>query len=518
MLDTPSSLHGFWRDFYTSCSEVLSLPITMPLWDEESTLQVFYKLPRGGYIGRRPLTHHQTAHLRCTLLPPNAPAPLDYPLPQADIKKICQLLEKYLPDSTPPTEWHLVIEGEWHPIAADLLALMVDYQHHHSEHFNPDRLHQLAREFQHLLFPTTPVYDHWPQYLTVNASPFILTPTGHHYLDELHPQGGLPYHCALISLPASDYVNVLPPTGNYATTYHQTLEQSRAYASLFPIDSAPLPDWSPYQHLKNCAFFRDLSTDYANQKLHHLIPWLGHRYFDPVLHPVPPLLPPVLETLIQSLTGQNPPLYRWQILGDRLWLSLFQPINTRYWPQEADQLLAPLGGEVLWLSWRDGWGEDRVQICQDIGHDQFTDWCDRHAVKLIRHDQGAQSEQILPHSAWAEEIPRYDLVLDRTHGRIFIGGTIMTAKEIHSQSATISILEQIMLSPLHSAHNSTFIRSSYTINRNEFISKILLPLRRIIHKKLRKNLDYDCHGPVTSFDTRLHLQNFKVLLVQHLFS
>jgi hypothetical protein len=66
---------------------------------------------------------------------------------------------------------------------------------------------------------------------------------------------------------------------------------------------------------------------------------------------------------------------------------------------------------------------------------------------------------------------------------MYTKGKKLTSQDIHSQNTTVDILSQLLLSANKELSNKHFSLSSYTKNKNEMVSKIILPLKKFIARE-----------------------------------
>jgi hypothetical protein len=82
--------------------------------------------------------------------------------------------------------------------------------------------------------------------------------------------------------------------------------------------------------------------------------------------------------------------------------------------------------------------------------------------------------------------------LDTLHNRIYLNGQRLTSQELHSQTATIEVMRILIANLGKELSNKQLPSSSYSKNKNEMMSKIVLPLIELIEKKTGKKLPLIC--------------------------
>lgn len=112
----------------------------------------------------------------------------------------------------------------------------------------------------------------------------------------------------------------------------------------------------------------------------------------------------------------------------------------------------------------------------------------------------------------------YHIILDKINNKIIINGAKLEAKQLHSQSMTIELLSQLYNKQEILLHNKSLAPSSYSKNKNNMSSKIILPLKKIIHKKLGKKLEINCHGWLHDFYIKYKNSNINIAILTHISS
>jgi hypothetical protein len=83
-------------------------------------------------------------------------------------------------------------------------------------------------------------------------------------------------------------------------------------------------------------------------------------------------------------------------------------------------------------------------------------------------------------------------LLDTLNNKIYLNGQKLTSQEIHSQSATIEIMQILIQNLGKDISNKDLPLSSYSKNKNEMLGKIVLPLIELLEKKTGKKLPLIC--------------------------
>jgi len=71
------------------------------------------------------------------------------------------------------------------------------------------------------------------------------------------------------------------------------------------------------------------------------------------------------------------------------------------------------------------------------------------------------------------------ILLDTISGRIYIRGTKLTSKDIHSQNTTIDTMKILLENLGKEVSNTKLPVSTYSQNKNEILGKVVLPLKKL---------------------------------------
>ena len=74
------------------------------------------------------------------------------------------------------------------------------------------------------------------------------------------------------------------------------------------------------------------------------------------------------------------------------------------------------------------------------------------------------------------------ILLDTIEGTIRIRGDRLTSKDIHSQNSTIDMLSILLEHMGETVSNSRLPLSTYSQNKNELLSKVVLPIKKLSKK------------------------------------
>lgn len=152
-----------------------------------------------------------------------------------------------------------------------------------------------------------------------------------------------------------------------------------------------------------------------------------------------------------------------------------------------------------YASWRDGYASDGVCIDQYISQKIYSDYTQEG--NLLFTDTFGTS-----YCGDYEAIIKTEtdcILLDTIWGRIYIKGTKLTSKEIHSQNTTIDMLKILIENIGSEVSNSKLPVSTYSQNKNELLSKVVIPIKKIAKEHFWMEISLNCSGWITEYYLRL---------------
>jgi|GEM_PF-2090290 len=165
-----------------------------------------------------------------------------------------------------------------------------------------------------------------------------------------------------------------------------------------------------------------------------------------------------------------------------------------------DNLIKKLAREVNkdiwldWASWMDGWGADGIKLEQSIASKIHSSFIAPDSIRISHWRSNKLLKNVIVSRQNFEKIIQASpLVLDKTENKIYLQGQALTSKEIFSASGTIAILTSLLKTKEAHIKNKD-MPSAYSHNRYDLQSKIIIPLQKIVKKKLNKELEFAIHG------------------------
>lgn len=150
---------------------------------------------------------------------------------------------------------------------------------------------------------------------------------------------------------------------------------------------------------------------------------------------------------------------------------------------------------IIYESRKDGLEYEWVKIEQDLKSWIFSPCISWSAYKITHHDG---SIELLTNNDISSSF-NDEVVLDTISSKIYIQGQKITSKDLFSQSSTCDVLQILLQNPWISLSNAKFPPSSYSRNKWDMISKVIVPIKELIKNHLGKILDIECIGNGTSY-------------------
>jgi len=94
-------------------------------------------------------------------------------------------------------------------------------------------------------------------------------------------------------------------------------------------------------------------------------------------------------------------------------------------------------------------------------------------------------------------------LLDGVSKKIWYNGEKLTSKDLVSQSTTVEVMLMLFKHINKDISNKTLERSSYARNKNEMLSKVVLPFKKYVKKMTKEVLPLDCKGGLYDYIIRL---------------
>lgn len=170
------------------------------------------------------------------------------------------------------------------------------------------------------------------------------------------------------------------------------------------------------------------------------------------------------------------------------------------------------GTKLLYANRVDGTEHHGLRIEQDLKYNIFSDFIERTNC-ILRWTNGkvmfADCEtSIGNHRSW--------LLLDTLHNRIYLDGEKLTSQDLHSQSATIEVITLLIKKLWQEVTNKELPSSTYSKNKNEMVSKIVIPLIDLIEKKTGKQLQLICKWSLYDFYMKLQHSDIDIAVISRL--
>lgn len=205
--------------------------------------------------------------------------------------------------------------------------------------------------------------------------------------------------------------------------------------------------------------------------------------------------------------------------GDIIFVAPYGVLRNHIY-QAKEEIAKNIGKEVVldYLSWEDGHGENGLIVNQFIEESVYSKFISRDVVRVSTlDDNGVLQSSIVANDSLGKEITEVDLLLDNIKGDVYIRGKALGSKEIFSAKYTVEFLSILLKSNGDGVGNKDLPRSSYSTNRNEFQSKILVPIQKEIKKRTKRDLIIEISGKTDDFTLRLKATDCNICFLEKVF-
>lgn len=167
--------------------------------------------------------------------------------------------------------------------------------------------------------------------------------------------------------------------------------------------------------------------------------------------------------------------------------------------QRITELISELQTEAkrnIWLdyaSWLDGVGGQPGRVDQDILAGQPSSFLNDDCLMLQVLYKGELRQELVTAERFTAYVKDFDLMLDKTNGKITIAGQALTSKELPSQKATVSILADLLQSNTLKLKNDE-LPGSYGASRYDLQGKIVIPLVKQVKDIAGRDLQLTIRG------------------------
>ncbi len=160
---------------------------------------------------------------------------------------------------------------------------------------------------------------------------------------------------------------------------------------------------------------------------------------------------------------------------------------------------------VTYLSWKDGYGSDGVVVEQHVEENILSRFVNSVSVRAVTFEMHQKSSSLISLDKVAALKKKCDIVLDTIDQKMYIAGESVSSKDLHSQTATVTLLNALLENDQHEIRNRDLPRSAYSISKNEMQGKIVLPLIKLVQQRTGKDFEISCVGKESDFFLKITL-------------
>ncbi len=171
-----------------------------------------------------------------------------------------------------------------------------------------------------------------------------------------------------------------------------------------------------------------------------------------------------------------------------------------------------IGSKVIYSNRVDGVEHEWLKIEQDLKQWIFSEFMDSGSYILKMSDGQIQ---IGNHESMIKKC-QVGILLDMINNKMYINGRKLTSEDLHSQTATVDILNLLIKNISKEVHNKEFGISSYSKNKNDMLGKIVLPLIELIERETGKKMPLICKWSIYDFYMKLNPSDIQIAVVEKL--
>ncbi len=293
--------------------------------------------------------------------------------------------------------------------------------------------------------------------------------------------------------------------------YQENNELWNKYTDCLPINS-----FQSY-----IAFKKIFSQGFSSDLLKNLVELLNkEQYLFNLLN----LSSPNCDRLISSFrllakkSGQEDILAAAKISGTVRRGDILFVANSYQLRNKIDQIVAELKSKfnpdinLDFASWLDNSSQEQgLKIEQSWLQGIYSKYVQKDTLIQKTFTSSETSIQLLLEEKIKKE--EIDLLLDNINHKIFIKGKTLTSKQLPSQKTAIEILKILLENQQSSITSNKLPRSSYSTNRNDMQGKIIGPLKKLVKKYTKKDLDLKTNGTLIKFYLKINLDDLKISII-----
>ncbi len=160
----------------------------------------------------------------------------------------------------------------------------------------------------------------------------------------------------------------------------------------------------------------------------------------------------------------------------------------------------------MYSNFSDGIAHKGLIIEQYIGNEVFS----KHFIGNSWELQDYTGKRTIGDFNCLVNKEEYDLILDVFNGKIYHKGQKLTSQDLSSQSTTIELVKLLFSSPTKEILNKDMSSSSYSKNKNEMTSKIIVPLERWVKDTIGKDCIIKASGSLSEYSIYIKYNSLRI--------
>ena len=176
-------------------------------------------------------------------------------------------------------------------------------------------------------------------------------------------------------------------------------------------------------------------------------------------------------------------------------------VLKKFLPKVLDEVNALVGTDtrIVYSTWRDGTSHQWAKVDQFLSNKQYSQYIKKGTV--VYSDMHGNKRIMTMSEVMA--LTQHWFLLDGVSKKIRYNGKKLTSKDLVSQSTTVDVLLMLFKHLNKDISNKKLQRSCYARNKNEMLSKVVLPFKKYVKNKTNMVLPLDCKWGLYDYMIRL---------------
>lgn len=203
------------------------------------------------------------------------------------------------------------------------------------------------------------------------------------------------------------------------------------------------------------------------------------------------------------------PIYSW-----KMWWSYMVILNKWFSLSTMDKIMKDIIGyypnaQVIYSSYKDGNESGWICIEQYSSNKLYSEFVPRWNAQFL---DTKWVSVIWDHKELLDNFKNH-LIMDTISKKIYYNWEKFTSKELVSQSFTTELFEHLIRNFKKDVYNYQLPSSSYSKSKSELISKILIPLDKLMVETFWKKIDIICKWSIIDYNILLKEESIPIWVI-----